>query len=84
MQTGKIEEIMLLQCPEDLEKFRKMYGITGEIEKEYGCMNQKQRGWKLCWKRRSQNKITTETNQKSPEHEASDVQCSGLFLSENA
>lgn len=24
---------MLLQCPEDLEKFRKMYGITGEIEK---------------------------------------------------
>jgi hypothetical protein len=26
---------MLLQCPEDLEKFRKMYGITGEIEKEY-------------------------------------------------
>ena len=35
-------------------------------------------------KRRSQNKITTETNQKSPEHEASDVQCSGLFLSENA
>ncbi len=47
-------------------------------------MNQKQRVWKLCWKRRSQNKITTETNQKSPEHEASDVQCSGLFLSENA
>lgn len=35
LQTGKIEEIMLLQCPEDLEKFRKMYGITGEIEKEY-------------------------------------------------
>ena len=31
-------------------------------------------------KRRSQNKITTETNQKSPEHEASDVQCSGLFV----
>lgn len=47
-------------------------------------MNQKQRGWKLCWKRRSQNKITTETNQKSPEHEALDVQCSGRFLSENA
>ena len=35
IRTGKIEEIMLLQCPEDLEKFRKMYGITGEIEKEY-------------------------------------------------
>ncbi|WP_243114325.1 aspartate dehydrogenase [Blautia faecicola] len=35
LQNGKIEEIMLLQCPEDLEKFRKMYGITGEIEKEY-------------------------------------------------
>ena len=35
LQTGKIEEIMLIQCPEDLEKFRKMYGITGEIEKEY-------------------------------------------------
>lgn len=35
LRTGKTEEIMLLQCPEDLEKFRKMYGITGEIEKEY-------------------------------------------------
>ena len=35
LQTGKIEEIMLLQCPEDLEKFRKMYGIPGESEKEY-------------------------------------------------
>lgn len=35
LQTGKIEEIMLIQCPKDLEKFRKMYGITGEIEKEY-------------------------------------------------
>ena len=35
LRTGKIEDIMLLQCPEDLEKFRKMYGITVEIEKEY-------------------------------------------------
>ena len=33
--TGKIEEIMLIKCPEDLERFRKMYGITEEIEKEY-------------------------------------------------
>lgn len=35
LQTGKIEEIMLICSPEDLEKFRKMYGIMGEIEKEY-------------------------------------------------
>ncbi|MDD6324333.1 MAG: aspartate dehydrogenase [Lachnospiraceae bacterium] len=35
IHTGKIEEIMLIKSPEDLEQFRKLYGITEEIEKEY-------------------------------------------------
>ena len=34
-RTGKIEEIMLIKSPEDLENFKKMYGITEEIAKEY-------------------------------------------------
>ena len=33
--TGRMEEIMLLRGPEDLEKFKKTYGITGEIRKIY-------------------------------------------------
>ena len=33
--TGHIEEIMLLRSPEDLETFRKTYGVTGEIRKVY-------------------------------------------------
>ncbi len=35
IHTGKIEEVMLLKNPADLEAFRKMYGIEGEIAKEY-------------------------------------------------
>lgn len=35
MQTGKIEEIMLIRCPEDLENFKNTYGITEKIIKEY-------------------------------------------------
>mgnify|MGYP004496868149 len=35
VRTGKIEEIMLIKCPEDLKNFKKMYGITEEITKEY-------------------------------------------------
>ncbi len=35
LRTGKIEEIMLIKCREDLEKFKNMYGITEEIMKEY-------------------------------------------------
>ena len=35
MRTGKIEEIMLIKCPEDLENFKKLYGITEEMVKEY-------------------------------------------------
>ena len=35
IRTGKIEEIMLIKCPEDLENFKGMYGITEEIAKEY-------------------------------------------------
>ena len=35
IHTGKIEEVMLLKSPEDLKAFKKMYGIEGEIAKEY-------------------------------------------------
>ena len=35
IHTGRIEEIMLIKKPADLEKFKKMYGIVGDIEKEY-------------------------------------------------
>lgn len=33
--TGKIEEVMLIKSPADLEKFKSMYGIEEEITKEY-------------------------------------------------
>ena len=35
IHTGKIEEVMLIKNPTDLDVFKKMYGINGEIEKEY-------------------------------------------------
>lgn len=35
IHTGQIEEIMLIKKPADLEDFKKMYGINGDIEKEY-------------------------------------------------
>lgn len=35
MQTGKMEEIMLIKSPKDLDNFKSIYGITEEIEKEY-------------------------------------------------
>lgn len=35
IHTGKIEEIMLIKSPADLEKFKAMYGIDEEIAKEY-------------------------------------------------
>lgn len=35
IHTGRIEEIMLIKKPADLENFKKMYGIVGDIEKEY-------------------------------------------------
>lgn len=35
IRTGKIEEVMLIKGPADLENFRAMYGIEGEITKEY-------------------------------------------------
>ena len=35
IHTGKIEEIMLIKNQADLDAFKKMYGINGEIEKEY-------------------------------------------------
>ena len=34
-ETGRFEEVMLLRTPRDLEAFRSIYGITGEIEKIY-------------------------------------------------
>lgn len=35
IRTGKIEEVMLIKNAADLEQFRSMYGIEGEITKEY-------------------------------------------------
>ena len=35
IRTGKIEEIMLIRSPEDLEKFKETYEIIEEITKEY-------------------------------------------------
>ncbi len=35
IHTGKMEEVMLIKDQADLDAFKKMYGINGEIEKEY-------------------------------------------------
>lgn len=35
IHTGKIEEVMLIKSPADLEHFKDMYGIDEEIAKEY-------------------------------------------------
>ena len=35
IHTGKIEEVMLIKSPADLESFKTMYGIDEEIVKEY-------------------------------------------------
>ena len=35
IHTGKIEEVMLIKTPADLESFKEMYGIDPEIAKEY-------------------------------------------------
>ena len=35
LQTGAFEEIMLIKDKDDLDEFRKQYGITGDIEKKY-------------------------------------------------
>lgn len=35
IHTGKMEEVMLIKNPADLQRFRAMYGIEGEITKEY-------------------------------------------------
>lgn len=35
MNTGKIEEVMLIKTPEDLASFKNMYGINEEITREY-------------------------------------------------
>ena len=35
IRTGKMEEVMLMKNPSDLDDFKKMYGIDEEIEKEY-------------------------------------------------
>ena len=34
IHTGKREEVMLIKNQADLDAFKKMYGIDGEIEKE--------------------------------------------------
>ena len=35
IHTGKIEEVMLIKSPADLDRFKKMYGISEEIVTEY-------------------------------------------------
>ena len=35
IHTGKFEEVMLIRDSEDLEKFKTMYDMQREIEKEY-------------------------------------------------
>lgn len=35
IHTGRIEEIMLIKSPGDLDRFKEMYGIEEEISKEY-------------------------------------------------
>ena len=35
IHTGKIEEVMLIKSPSDIDIFKKMYGIDEEIVKEY-------------------------------------------------
>ncbi len=35
LHTGKTEEVMLIKTPADLENSKAMYGIEGEITKEY-------------------------------------------------
>ena len=35
IHTGKIEEVMLIKSPQDIETFKTMYGINEEIAKEY-------------------------------------------------
>ena len=35
IHAGKIEEVMLIKSPADLDTFKKMYGIDEEIAKEY-------------------------------------------------
>ena len=35
IHTGKIEEVMLVKTSADIEKFKEMYGIEGNIDKEY-------------------------------------------------
>lgn len=35
IQTGKMEEVMLIKSRADLDKFKALYGISEEIAKEY-------------------------------------------------
>lgn len=35
LETGKFEEIQLLQSEKDLEQFKKRYGISGDIKTIY-------------------------------------------------
>ena len=35
IHTGKIEEVMLIKSPADIDKFKTMYGINEKITKEY-------------------------------------------------
>ena len=39
IHSGKIEEVMLIKSPAELEKFKAMYGIDEEIIKHSGNMS---------------------------------------------
>ena len=41
IRTGKIEEIMLIRSPEELERFKEIYEITEEISKARRKINEK-------------------------------------------
>ena len=35
LETGKVEEIQLIQSPKDIEDFKKRYGIQGDLKTIY-------------------------------------------------
>ena len=35
ISTGKFEDVMMIKTPADLNEFKRMYGIEGDITKEY-------------------------------------------------
>ena len=58
IRTGKIEEIMLIRSPEELERFKEIYEITEEISKARRRINEKYIDYfKLAKKKRKFTKL---------------------------